>query len=81
MGPAEKCLSRIDERNVHDVVLVGGPARIKFFATEALHRVGGLVFDTHRNRFADELERKGLRDRRDVEDETSILSCYEQGDL
>ena len=42
--------------------------RIKFFATEALHRVGGLVFDTHGNRFANELKRKGLSDRRDVEE-------------
>ena len=57
-----------DERNVHDVVLVGGSARIKFLATKALHRVGGLVFDTHGNRFANELEGEGLRDRRDVEE-------------
>ena len=83
MGPVGKCLSgsRIDERNVHDVVLVGGPTRIKFFATEAFHRVGGLDLDTHGNRFANELERKGLRDRRDEEEQTSTLSCYEQGDV
>ena len=48
--PAGECLSdsRIDERNVHDVVLVGGTTRIKLFAAEALHRVGGLVFDTRK---------------------------------
>ena len=33
-------------------------AKIKFLATEALHRVGSLVFDTHGNRFADELRRR-----------------------
>ena len=56
MGPVGKCLSdsRIDERNVHDVVLVGGTTRIKFFATEALHRVGGPVFDAHGDCFAGE---------------------------
>ena len=43
-----KCLSdnRIDERNVHDVVHVGGSTRIKFLATGTLHGVGGLV-STH----------------------------------
>ena len=56
-----KCLSdnRIDERNVHDVVLVGGSTRIKFLATGTFHGVGGRVcFDTHRNRFANELGRR-----------------------
>ena len=49
--------SRIDERNVHDVVLVGGSTRIKFLATETFHGVGGHAFDAHGNRFADELGR------------------------
>ena len=58
-GSRGKCLSdsRIDERNVHDVVLVGGSTRIKFLATGTLHGVGGLV-STHRNRFANELGRR-----------------------
>ena len=83
MGPAEKCLSdsRLDERNVHDVVLVGGSTRIKFLATKAFHRVFGLVFGTHGNHFANELEREGPRDRRDVEEQISIWSRYEQGDV
>ena len=48
MGPLGKCLSdsRIDERNVHDVVLVGGSTRIKFLATEALHGVV-VMFSAH----------------------------------
>ena len=46
VGPVRKCLSdsRIDERNVHDVVLVGGSTRIKFLATGTLHGVGGHAF-------------------------------------
>ena len=31
--------------------------KIKFLAAEALHRIGGLVFDAHGNRFANELGR------------------------
>ena len=33
-------------------------AKIKFFAAEALHGVGGLAFDAHGNRFANELGRR-----------------------
>ena len=33
-------------------------AKIKFLAAEPLHGVGGLIFDAHRNRFANELRRR-----------------------
>ena len=36
----------------------GVNARIKFLATEVLHGIGGLVFDAHRNRFANEFGRR-----------------------
>ena len=57
VGLVEKCLSdsRIDECNVHDVVLVGNSTRIKFLATETLRGVGGHAFDAHGNCFANEL--------------------------
>ena len=60
MGPVEKCLrdSGIDKRNVHDVALIVGSARIPIvqkmiqeFFTELIV----LSQHTHRDRFADEL--------------------------
>ena len=33
-------------------------AQIKFLAVESLHRVGGLVFVAHGNRFANELRKR-----------------------
>ena len=53
-------------------------AKIKFLAAEALRGAGGLVFDALVTFFANELG-KGLRDRRDVEHQTSIPSRSEHG--
>ena len=45
-------------------------AQIKFLAVESLHRVGGLVFVAHGNRFANELRKrdyvKGERGRTNI---------------
>ena len=44
------------KRNVHDVALVGGSARIPI--VQKMFQVGGLVFNAHGNRFAKELSRR-----------------------
>ena len=51
------------KRNVHDVALVGGSARIPI--VQKMFQVGGLVFDTYRNRSCH---------RRDVKEQTSVPS-------
>ena len=49
-------------------------AKIKFIAAESLYLVGGLIFDAHRNRFANELGKTEPCDWRDVEEQTSVPS-------
>ena len=72
------CGSGINKHNAHVVALIAGSTRI--LVVQKMFQVGGLVFNAHRNRFAKELKQKGLRDRRDVEEQTSIPSrCQQDG--
>ena len=44
--------------SMHVAWKISALAQIKFLAAEALHRVGGLVFVAHGNRFANELRKR-----------------------
>ena len=82
VGSVGKCLSdsKIDERNVHDVVLVGGSTCIKFFATEALHSLWSCFRHTQKS-FCQCVGKAELCDWRDVEKQTSVQSPSEHGEF
>ena len=50
------CDSGINKHNAHVVALIAGSTRI--LVVQKMFQVGGLVFNTHRNRFTKELSRR-----------------------